>query len=277
MAERRAPEGAGPGAGPGQSPGQSPRHPSTGEQRIGRGGRVGRLLKAVGFGLAFAVPVTALAFVVRERVSQVIDLDARLVSAATDITRDNPWLRTFLIDWQEVTQPKWLYIAATVVCVVVWRRHGSPTRAAWAFVTMMVAWNLQLVLKEVVRRARPIVADPIEHAPGFSFPSGHVANAAAIATAMVLLLWPFLGRRARVAVADGGLVLVVVTCLDRVFLGVHYPSDVTAGVLFGVGLVTASYLGYRGWNPLAPDDSPLPEPAPFADSAHRRGTPRGPS
>ena len=251
------------------------RHPPMDRLRAGRVGRVGRLLRAVGFGLAFAVPVTVLAFVVRERVSQVIDLDDRLVSAATDITRDNPWLRTFLIGWQEATAPKWLYIAATAVCVVVWKRHGNPSRAAWAFVTMMVAWNLQLVLKEVVRRARPIVADPIEHAPGFSFPSGHVANAAAIATAMVLLLWPFLGRRGRAAMAGGGVVFVLITCLDRVFLGVHYPSDTAAGVLFGVGLVTASYLGYRGWNPVAPDD-PLPsEPTPDRDCVPRQKTPKG--
>ena len=251
------------------------RNPQTDRRRAGRLSRVGRLLRAVGFGLAFAVPVTVLAFVVRERVSQVIDLDDRLVSAATDITRDNPWLRTFLIGWQEATQPKWLYIAATAVCIVVWKRHRNPSRAAWAFVTMMVAWNLQLVLKEVVRRARPIVADPIEHAPGFSFPSGHVANAAAIATAMVLLLWPFLGRRGRTAMVGGGVLFVVVTCLDRVFLGVHYPSDTAAGVLFGVGLVTASFLGYRGWNPVAPDDPPPAEPAPARTSVHPQGAPKG--
>ncbi len=240
-------------------------------------GRVGRLLRAVGCGLAFTVPVTVLAFVVRERVSQVIDLDDRLVSAATDITRDHPWLRTFFLGWQEATQPKWLYIAATAVCVVVWKSHRSPTRAAWAFVTMMVAWNLQLVLKEVVRRARPMVVDPIEHAPGFSFPSGHVANAAAIATAMAILLWPFLGRRGRAAVVGGGVVFVLVTCLDRVFLGVHYPSDTAAGVLFGVGLVTASYLGYRGWNPVAPDNPASSEPGPARDHVTPQETPKGTS
>jgi undecaprenyl-diphosphatase len=51
---------------------------------------------------------------------------------------------------------------------------------------------------------------------------------------------------------------VVLTSLDRVFLGVHYPSDVVAGILFGIGLGTASYVGYLGWNP-GPDDSPPPE------------------
>jgi undecaprenyl-diphosphatase len=223
-------------------------------------GRGRRLLKAVGFGLAFAVPVTALAFVVREKFVPVIELDERLIVAATDITRDNPWLKTVLLVWQEATQPKWVYIVASAVCLVVWRRHRElATRCLWAFLTMMVAWNLQLVLKEVVQRARPVVSDPVSHAPGYSFPSGHVANAAAIATVMTLLLWPLLTPVARRWLVAGLTAYVVLTALDRVFLGVHYPSDVLAGILFGIGLGTASYVGYLGWNPQSPDESPPPE------------------
>ncbi len=205
------------------------------------------------------MPITALAFVVREKVRPVIELDEHLISAATDITRDNPWLRTVLLDWQEVSQPRYLYVLATVVCVVVWRRHNLRSRALWAFSTMMVAWALQLALKEVVQRARPIVSDPVSSAPGYSFPSGHVANAAAIATVLALLLWPVLSPAARRWVVATFSLVVVLTCLDRVFLGVHYPSDVLAGVLFGVGLGTASYLGYLGWDPTGPDDAPPPE------------------
>jgi undecaprenyl-diphosphatase len=214
----------------------------------------------VGWGLAFAVPVTALAFVVREKFRPVTELDERLIIAATDITRDNPWLRTVLLVWQEATQPKWVYLIASAVCLVVWRRHRElATRCLWAFVTLMVSWNLQLVLKEVVRRARPIVGDPVSDAPGYSFPSGHVACAAAIATVMTLLLWPLLSPLARRWLVGGLTAYVLGTALDRVFLGVHYPSDVLAGVLFGVGLGTASYVGYLGWNPQGPDDSPPPE------------------
>ena len=39
--------------------------------------------------------------------------------------------------------------------------------------------------------------------------------------------------------------MVTVTASDRVLLGVHFPSDVTVGVITGVGLVLASYAGYR--------------------------------
>lgn len=218
-----------------------------------------RLGKAVGFGMLFAVPVAALAFVTREKFLPVIELDTRAIRAATDITRANPVLRDALLVWQEMTQPKWPYIVATGLCIWVWRRYGLKSRAIWAFVTMMVAWNVQLVIKEVVRRARPVVSDPVSHAPGFSFPSGHAANAAATATALILLVWPICSPRARRIVVGSGVAYVLVTMLDRVFLGAHFPSDVVAGLLVGSGLVIASYLGYVGWNPARANDAPPPE------------------
>ncbi|WP_330475074.1 phosphatase PAP2 family protein [Terrabacter sp. C0L_2] len=231
-------------------------------------GRGRRLLKAVGYGLLFAVPVTVLAFVVREKFLPVIELDERLIIAATDITRDNPWLKSTLLVWQEITQPKWVYIVASAVCLVLWRRHRElATRCLWAFITLMVSWNLQLVLKEIVRRARPVVSDPVSHAPGYSFPSGHVACAAAIATIMALLLWPVLTPVARRWLVGGLTAYVLLTAVDRVFLGVHYPSDVLAGIIFGAGLGTASYVGYLGWNPHSPDDSPPPEGAAGPESS----------
>lgn len=46
------------------------------------------------------------------------------------------------------------------------------------------------------------------------------------------------------------------TAADRVFLGVHFPSDVVAGVIVGSGLAVASFVGYRGWNPDAPSTPP---------------------
>jgi undecaprenyl-diphosphatase len=217
------------------------------------------MLKAVGYGLVFAVPVTALAFVVRQKSLPIIELDEKAIVAATNLTREHPGLRQFLIVWQELTQPKWPYIAATILCVVIWRRHHLKTRALWAFLTMMVAWNLQLLLKELVQRARPTVSDPVSHAPGYSFPSGHAANAAAVATIVTLLVWPVLSPRARRVVLVGAVAYALLTAADRVFLGVHFPSDVLAGLIFGAGLGIASYIGYLGWNPSHHHAPPPPE------------------
>jgi undecaprenyl-diphosphatase len=223
--------------------------------------RARRMLKAAGYGLTFAIPVTTLAFVVREKFLPVIELDEAAIRAATDFTRDHPGFYDALVVWQEMTQPKWPYILASAVCLWIWRKGTYKTRALWAFVTMMVAWNLQLVLKAVVQRARPIVSDPVSHAPGYSFPSGHAANAAATAAIMVLLLWPMLSRRGRVVAVVLGSLYALITALDRVFLGVHFPSDVTAGVIFGLGLAIASYTGYLGWNPVNPNADLPPEGA----------------
>jgi undecaprenyl-diphosphatase len=199
--------------------------------------------------------VTALALLARERAGVVITLDKDAIAAATDITRASPPLYTALVGWQEALQPRWVYLAGTAVCVWLWWKHGMRSRAIWGFVTMMAAWNLALDLKYLVERARPQIIDPVSSAPGYSFPSGHAANSAAAATVVVVMIWPLLKSTAAKVLACGvAAALVVLTALDRVFLGVHFPSDVAAGVLVGSGLALASYAGYRGWNPVHPTE-----------------------
>jgi len=104
-------------------------------------------------------------------------------------------------------------------------------------------------VKLLVARARPVVEDALNHAPGYSFPSGHATNTTAAGIILVLLLWPILGRTGRVALTAGVAFAVVVTALDRVLLGAHYPSDVVAGVALGAAMAGASYLGNLGWHP----------------------------
>jgi membrane-associated phospholipid phosphatase len=211
------------------------------------------LLRAAAFGVAFTVPVAVLAYVVRAQVDVVLRLDQRAIVAATDITRAHPELRHLLIVWQEMFQAKWLNLAATALCVWVWRRHGLATRALWAFLTIMAAWAIQLGAKGLVQRARPVVQHAVEHAPGSSFPSGHAMNTAAVAVTLTLLVWPLLGPRGRVVVPVVAGTCVLLTGVDRVMLGVHFPSDVVAGFALGTALAGASYLGYSGWSAVAPD------------------------
>lgn len=204
------------------------------------------IARAVGVGLAVAAPVALLAAAVRGKTSSVFRVDDAILDSATSLTREHPALRDALLGWQGLTQPIWLNLACTGVCVWVGLRHRFRTRAWWAFGTLMAVWGGQFLLKLVVQRARPLIQDPVSHAPGYSFPSGHAANTTGAVVVVVILLWPLLrSRGARVVAVALGATVVLVTAADRVLLGVHYPSDVVGGLLVGGGTALVSWLALR--------------------------------
>lgn len=211
------------------------------------------IARSVLYAVIVALVVGALAFLVRSKNDTLIDFDNSVITSLTSVTRDHPGFGSFWLWWQTISLPTTDYLVVAIpACIIAFFALKLRTRALWALATMLVGWNLALDVKYLVQRARPIVADPVSHAPGYSFPSGHAANAAIITTTLVLLFWPVMGRALRVIAIGFAVLWTLTTCFDRMFLGVHFPSDVTAGVLLGCGLVLASFAGYRGWKPHAP-------------------------
>lgn len=203
------------------------------------------LLVAVGTGVA----VIAVAVLVRDQWPPLVQLDERAVTEGTSVAVANPGLVRTLLAWQWIFLPARLVVPVAALCVLYGWRTRKTQRTVWALATILAAWGLSNVIKEVVQRARPVLDEPVEIAAGFSFPSGHATNTAAMTTALVVLVWPSLrSRTARVAAVSGAATLTLLTAADRVMLGVHYPSDVVAGMLFGTGFVVASYLGYQHWS-----------------------------
>jgi membrane-associated phospholipid phosphatase len=133
---------------------------------------------------------------------------------------------------------KWPLFAVTGGCCDAFRRR-LPTAALAVAVAAGLAEGLAWVLKQITERARPPLADPsIEALVGVpestSFPSGHAASAFAAAT-VVAVLYP----RLRAPL----FALAVMVALSRVYLGVHFWSDIFVGSLLGVaiGLTTAQF------------------------------------
>lgn len=94
------------------------------------------------------------------------------------------------------------------------------------------------IIKTTVARERPEVLDPILVERGFSFPSGHASlSMVAYGILAVLVSRSSLSRGTRLAVVGVVVPLVFLIGLSRVWLGVHYPSDVIAGWVAGATVV----------------------------------------
>ncbi|MGY1786415.1 phosphatase PAP2 family protein [Geodermatophilus sp. SYSU D00698] len=118
--------------------------------------------------------------------------------------------------------------------VLVWlvRRRAWRT-VLWVVVAVTAVGPLTTALKELVGRARPAFENGGLVYEGLSYPSGHSSGIATLVTVALVLAWPRLtapGRRAAVA---AGVALAVLVGLTRVWLGVHYPSDVVGGLCLG--------------------------------------------
>jgi undecaprenyl-diphosphatase len=204
-----------------------------------------RALRAVALAVAVALPVALLGLLVREQFDPLIRFDQTVIRQATDFTRATG-LADFFIVVQEVSQPKWLHLVGTLVCLWAWLAKDLRNRALWAFATLMAGWFAGWASKLLVQRARPVVDDPVSHASGYSFPSGHALNITVWCSVLVFLLWPLLSRTARRVAVGLAALTVVVVGFDRMFLGAHFPSDVLAGILLGLGITFSSWIGFIG-------------------------------
>lgn len=142
---------------------------------------------------------------------------------------------------------------ALVVGLLVGRRW---TRAASTAAVASIGGSLSPILKVALHRPRP-TGHRLTSAAGWSFPSGHTLGTTVVVGLVVLVVVPELRARSQRLAAGlvvvAGAAIIVAVGVSRVWLGVHWPTDVIASWVIGAVVLTV------GWRLLSPNHRPRSE------------------
>ena len=145
------------------------------------------------------------------------------------------------ITWLGSDGVLWTVIGAASIVLALRRQWRL---AVYLLVTGAGALVLDPVLKSLVGRLRPVVAHPIAHGAGNSFPSGHSLGSIVCYGAVLLVFLPAARGRWRTAFITATVTLVALIGISRILLGVHYLSDVVGAWALGIawlGLTTFAF------------------------------------
>ncbi|RZA18035.1 MAG: phosphatase PAP2 family protein [Lysobacteraceae bacterium] len=180
------------------------------------------------------------------REAEAFPFDAPILGFARDIARAglDQWFLVFSklgYEWGVVPFDLLLILALAMLRKL---REGL-----FAGVALIGSALLNLAAKQLFARARPSLWESIAPESTWSFPSGHAMGSMTLAMVLVLLAWRTRWRW-WVALPAAGFVAMV--GLSRVYLGVHYPSDILAGWAVATGWAVGVYLlvfphGKRPW------------------------------
>jgi len=156
-------------------------------------------------------------------------MDEQVLHALNGLMMRHEDLRSFVVAY--VVAAPYLICTFVAIAFILGKR---PTRqgAVTAGLSAIAAVSSAQIITAVIDRARPFVADPlvqvfVHHGPDRSFPSDSATAAFAIATAL-LIYKPRLGWVMLALAAAWG--------IGRIAVGMHYPTDILAGVVLGAGV-----------------------------------------
>lgn len=129
-----------------------------------------------------------------------------------------------------------------LVLALAWRRRFRES--IFAASALAGSALLNLATKQLFARERPSLWESIAPETSFSFPSGHAMGSMTLAVVVALLAWP---TRWRWIVVGAVTFFVAMVGLSRIYLGVHYPSDILAGWLAASVWAVGCYgLAFKG-------------------------------
>ena len=164
---------------------------------------------------------------------------------------DTAWLTRIALALSWIGSPKVFVPGVSIMSILLWRVKLKED-AVVLFLAITSSGLLDTALKLHFKRVRPDVSWALATEHSFSFPSGHSVAAVVLYGMVTYLLWKHLHKLwQRVVVITTALLLIAGIGASRVYIGVHFPTDVAAG--YSVGLfwlltviATNEYLNWAG-------------------------------
>lgn len=150
--------------------------------------------------------------------------DAPVILAIHQFSR--PWLDTLMRILTQAGEIGAVVVALLAAAWFIWKHKRLD--AASILISLSGSAALNTLLKILLKRPRPSLFPPLVVESGFSFPSGHVT--ASVAVYGFLAVWFWRTHRRGWAVFSAAWIPVV--AVSRVYLGVHYPSDILGALIF---------------------------------------------
>jgi membrane-associated phospholipid phosphatase len=134
---------------------------------------------------------------------------------------------------------------AAVLCL--WRAKQRTLIVAWVL-SYVGGTILDFVVKDVVRRPRPEFAAKFLYYSSWSFPSGHSMGSLigfSMLAYTIIRVLPVKSRAAQIGIWTGALMIVMLVGYSRIYLAVHYLSDVVAGYTLGLLWLAVCFTGLQ--------------------------------
>lgn len=182
-----------------------------------------------------------LGYVVKFYPENLIGFDA---SIQTAIRGDLPQLLTTILSaltsvFNPVVPTVWVLLLAAFFLYKKWKAE-----ALLLVGNLVLAGLVPFVLKPVYQRQRPAIIHLVKE-NGFSFPSAHSLAATLILASLIIIVQQRLqNKRLRLLLQALLASLIFIILLSRVYLGVHYPTDVLAGLLLGFAIINIEFPFY---------------------------------
>jgi undecaprenyl-diphosphatase len=135
----------------------------------------------------------------------------------------------------------WVLAPVAIGAGLVWMIRRRTVRPLLLLLAALIGASLlSTTIKRLVGRSRPPIETMLVHAHGFSFPSGHATESTAVYGMLAVLVARELRSRAqRILLWATTVVLLLLIGLSRIYLGVHWLTDVLFGYVVGATWVVA--------------------------------------